>query len=207
MISGSKLRGSTKIFAYFVVLLTISFGVILSSCGKEKVIIKYREVPPSVVLIAPPNDSLIYDNNPTFIWHPASSAVRYHLQVSAASDFVNKSIDVEITDTTYTTISSLANGSFYWRVRGMNQDNAWGDWSDADIWIFYKTDNVYYIPFLGSVHTVGTARDVTVRGNTAFVADGAAELTMVDVSNKNSPTLIKNIDTIGDDFAVSVHAE
>lgn len=205
MINSSKLRVTRKFSGLFVVGVLFVAGLLFSGCGKEKVIIRYREIPPPVSLISPANDSLINENNPTFSWHSSSTSVRYQLQVAALSDFVNKSINVEITDTVYTTISTLANGTFYWRARGMNQDGVWSDWSDADIWVFYKTDNVYYIPFVGSVVTVGTARDLVIRNDTAYVADGPSDLTMVDVSDKANPSIIKNVDTIGDDYAMSVY--
>jgi hypothetical protein len=205
MIGGSELRKATIFFALLGFSMLFLAGLLISGCGKEKVIIRYREIPPAVELISPANDSLIYENNPTFVWHIVDSSVRYQVQVSAASDFVIKSLNVEIADTVYTTVTALANGSFYWRVRSMNQDNVWSDWSDADIWIFYKTDNIYYIPFVSSIVTVGTAQDVAVRNDTAYVADGAADLTMVEVINKASPTILKNIDTIGDDYAMSVY--
>lgn len=188
-----------------IIVLLTGISILLSSCGKDKVIIKYRDFPGPVELIAPPNDTLIYENNPTFTWHGAESGARYQLQVSAADNFINKSINVEISDTVYTTVSSLINGTFYWRVRSKNVDDVWGDWSDADIRIFYKTDNIYYIPFVSSVLTIGIANDVFVRNDTAYVADGSADLTMVDVIDKQNPVIIKNIDTIGDDYARSVY--
>lgn len=204
--SGIKTRGIMKVSAIFVGLsLILGLVFIIGGCGKEKVIIRYREIPPPAELISPANDTLIYENNPTFIWHNMGDGITYQLQVSSSNVFISNSINTESSDTSYTIINPLANGSFFWRVRGKNQDNVWGDWSDAAIWTFYKTDNVYYIPFMGSVVTAGTATDVTIRNDTAFVADGASDLTMVDVSDKSNPTILQNIDTIGDDFAKSVY--
>jgi hypothetical protein len=203
---GIKTRGIMKmsgIFSFFVMAMGIL--ILVSSCGEDKVIIKYRDVPPPAQLIFPANDTLIHENNPMFIWHDMSSATRYQLQVSSSDNFIIKSIDVEISDTSYTIINPLSNGSFFWRVRGRNQDEVWGDWSDADIWIFFKTDNVFYISFEGSVSTVGTARDLIVKNDTAFVADGQADLTLIDVTDKGNPSILKNIDTMSDDFAEAIY--
>ena len=206
MMGGNNMRGTMKIIGILSILAFLTgIPVIISGCGEEKVIIKYREVPPPVELISPVNDTLIHENNPTFIWHSIGTDLRYQLQVSASSNFISKTINVEISDTLYSTINPIDNGSFYWRVRGRNQDSVWSDWSDADIWIFYKTDNIFYISFKGSVNTVGIAMDVTVRNDTAYVADGPADLTIVDVIDKENPSIIQNIDTIDDDYAMAVY--
>ncbi len=194
-----------KIILGFVLMLFAGMIIFISGCGEEKIIIKYRDIPASVDLISPSNDTLIHDNNPTFIWHRIETAVKYHLQVSSSSNFISRSINVEISDTVYTTISPLVNNSFYWRVRSMNSDSMWSDWSDADIWIFHKTDNVNYILFRSSTTTIGTAQDVFIQNDTAYVADGAADLTIIDVGDKSAPSLIQNIDTIDDDYAVAIY--
>ncbi|UCC79547.1 MAG: hypothetical protein JSW64_14980 [Candidatus Zixiibacteriota bacterium] len=200
------MRGILKFFYIFTIIVFLSgMSYLISGCGKEKVIIRYREIPPPVELISPANDTLIHENNPTFVWRGIADAGRYQLQVATSSNFINKSVNVEISDTAYTTINPLINTSFYWRVRARNQDDVWGDWSDADIWTFYKTDNIFYIPFMGSVITVGSARDVVVRNDTAYVADGAADLTIVDALDKENPSIIQNIDTIDDDYAMAVY--
>lgn len=204
MIGGSILRDLMKSLIGLVLIGCAVLAIFISGCGEEKIIIRYREIPPPVDLVFPPNDTLIHENNPTFIWRQFDSNAFYELQVSVSSVFINKSISVEISDTVYTTAAPLLNGSFYWRVRSRNQDGVWGDWSDADVWAFSKTDNVNYILFKGSINTVGTAQDLVVRNNTAYVADGAADLTIIDVTNKTAPTIIYNIDTLDDDYALGV---
>lgn len=199
-------RGTMRINIVLSILAVLTgITIFISACGEDKVIIRYRDFPGPVDLISPVNDTLIHDNNPTFVWHSAGSGFRYQLQVSAEDNFINKSINVEISDTAYTTLSALANGSFFWRVRSRNLDTLWGDWSDAEIRAFYKTDNIYYIPFVSSIYTMGTANDLVLRNDTAFVADGSADLTMIDVSDRTNPFIIKNIDPIGDDYARSVY--
>lgn len=194
--------GSSARLIIFALATLIGVGL-LPGCN-EKEIIRYRERPEPVILIFPPADTFLTDNNPTFIWHRLADAVHYQLQVANGSDFVIKSIDVELTDTSYTTPDTLPNGSHFWRVRGDNLDGVWGDWSDAAIRPFYKSDYVNYFELLGETETYGIAQDVLVRNDTAFVADGQADLTVVDVSDPSSPLLMYNIDPIGSDFAKSI---
>lgn len=203
----NKLIGKnlTRIFRNLSILFLMAFLIMNIGCGEEKVIIRYLEIPPPVELVSPAVDAFVTEGNVTFFWSPGDVAVRYQLQVSPSDNFINKTIDIQTTDTTYTTLSELANDSYFWRVRGENGDNIQGDWSDAEIWTFFKSDYVNYIELISSINTVGTAQDVFVRGDTAYVADGQADLTIIDVADKNSPFMIKNIDTIADDFAKGVY--
>ncbi|MEE8417220.1 MAG: hypothetical protein V3S06_01010, partial [candidate division Zixibacteria bacterium] len=177
----------------------------IAGCGKEKVIIHYLEIPPPVELVSPSVGTFVTEGILTFYWGSSDVAVRYQLQVSLSDNFISKTIDIETTDTSYTSQSELANGSYFWRVRGENDDDLKGDWSDAEVWTFYKSDYVSYINPISSITTIGTAQDVFVRGDTAYVADGQADLTIVNVIDKYNPFIIRNIDTIADDFAKSVY--
>ena len=198
-------RNSTTIFRSISIVFLATLFAIIAGCGEEKVIIRYLEVPPPVSLASPPVDTFITTGTPTFYWHSSDVAVRYQLQVSSSDNFIDKTIDIETVDTSYTTQSELANGSYFWRVRGQNQDSVRGDWSDAEIWTFHKSDYVNYMELVSSINTVGIAQDVFVRGDTAYVADGQADLTVMNVIDRHSPFIIRNIDTIADDFAKDVY--
>jgi len=187
--------------ALLVLILTIS----ISGCGDDKIIIRYVKYPPPINLISPAIDSFVTVNQPTFIWHSSTESVRYQLQVSSSPVFVTKVINVTTSDTAYTTASEISDNTYFWRVRGQNRDTLWGDWSDANIWSFYKSDYVNYIMPLANVQTYGTPQDVFVRNDTAYVADGQSDLTMVDATDKGNPYIIKNIDTLDDDFARAVY--
>lgn len=196
---------STAIFSSISIVFLAALFTLIAGCGEEKVIIRYLEVPPPVALAFPPPDTFITTNTPTFHWHRSSHAARYQLHISGSSDFIDRTIDAITADTTYTAQSEIANGSYFWRVRGENQDGVWGDWSDADIWTFYKSDYVNYMELISSINTVGIAQDVFVRGDTAYVADGQADLTLVNVIDKHNPFIVRNIDTIADDFAKGIY--
>lgn len=186
-------------------LLLIIGMLAITGCGEEKVVIRYLKAPASVELISPPIDTFITVNNPTFHWHPLDEAVRYQIQVSLSPYFINNTINTTWLDTTYTTISEIPNNTYFWRVRGQNADTLWGDWSDADIWSFYKSDYMDYIEHLSTIATYGAAQDVYVRGDTAYIADGQADLTIIDALDKNNPTIIRNIDYFDDDYAYATY--
>ncbi len=179
--------------------------LLITGCTKNKETVRYVLPPSPVSLIWPFADSLITQNNPTFVWHKNADAVRYHIQVARLSDFVNKTIDTQTSDTTYTTISSLTNDAFYWRVRSQDLQGMWGDWSDAEIRGFIKSDYVNYFNLISQTYTIGVAQDVFVRQDTAYVADGQADLSIYHLpQDRVSPTLYRNIDTGSDDFAKGV---
>lgn len=189
-----------------LVSLLLFVGMLaIAGCGEEKVVIRYLKAPSSVELISPPIDTFITVNNPTFHWHPLDDAVRYQIQVSSAPYFINNTINTTWLDTTYTTISEIPNNTYFWRVRGQNADTLWGHWSDADIWSFYKSDYMDYINPLSTLATYGLAQDVFVRGDTAYVADGQADLTVINIEDRGNPYIIRNIDPMTDDFASAVY--
>ena len=98
-------------------------------------------------------------------------------------------------------VQALNNGAYYWRVRAKNEHNIWGDWSDASIWTFRVNDNSNYIRLLSRIQTVGIPQDLIVENNIAYIADGQADLTVVDVTDPVLPTMIGNVDAGTDDFA------
>lgn len=198
-------RDLIKIHRSIFILFLAAMFAIIAGCGEEKVIIGYLEVPPPVELVSPPADTFVTEGILTFHWRSSDVAVRYQLHVSSSDNFISKTIDIETTDTSYTNQSELANNNYFWRVRGENGDGLKGDWSDAEIWTFFKSDYVNYMELVSSIKTVGIAQDVFIRGDTAYVADGQADLTIVNIIDKHNPSMIRNIDTIDDDFAKGVY--
>jgi hypothetical protein len=166
-----------------------------------KTIIRYRERPNAIALITPLVGQFITTNNPTFVWHTMSDVNRYEIQVSPTGDFATKTINTQVAETTYTTVSVIPNSTYFWRVRARNLDGEWGDWSDADIWTFLKSDYVNYFDLISMTETMGVPQDIFIRNDTGYVADGQADLTIYDLTNPADPMLVRNIDTNDDDFA------
>lgn len=88
-------------------------------------------LPSQIVLNLPENISSDIPVLPTFKWMKDKGATSYQLQVSQTNNFTVLAIDAtEISDTTYSAQAPLLfNTSYYWRVRGFNQDQG-GFWSD-----------------------------------------------------------------------------
>jgi hypothetical protein len=188
-------------------ILVLGLILLLSGCTREKVVFVqqvFGEFPEPLSLIHPSPDSLITSDHPSFFWHKTADGIRHQIQVSRTNDFMSKAIDAYTDDTSYTTISALSNDTYYWRARSRNLEGVWGNWADAELRIFYKSDYINFVELVSQTETYGVPQDIFVRGDTAYVADGQADLTMFDISIPAYPALIRNIDTRQDDFAKGV---
>ncbi len=86
---------------------------------------------PAPLVTYPGKEALIPDNTPDFTWSSSVNAVSYQIQISTSSAFAVTSIvrdQAGIAGLVYTP-SALADGRYYWRVRGLNAYNAYGSWS------------------------------------------------------------------------------
>jgi len=91
--------------------------------------------PIAPTLVSPANTSSTNDNTPTLDWHNVTDAEEYQIQIDSNSNFTSPQIDkVGITNSTYTTLSSLSDGTYYWRVRAKDNLGNWGGWSSG--WSF-----------------------------------------------------------------------
>jgi hypothetical protein len=66
---------------------------------------------------------------PTLMWTPVAGAERYNVQISSSLGFADPLVDNATYATAYTPIVTLADGTYYWRVRA-GQGNSWGAYSD-----------------------------------------------------------------------------
>jgi hypothetical protein len=192
-----------KVRFAFIAISSLLFTLSILSCTKEKVII-YGELPPKVRLVAPVNNDTTDIVMPMFVWQKQSGAINYQIEIAADGAFTGLIIDKTVGDSFYTHNVGLHNGRHYWRVRAQNDHSIWGDWSDASIWSFLINGDSTQIKFLSSILTIGIPQDLIVENNIAYVADGEAELTMLDVADPARPTIIGNVDMLTDDFAKKV---
>ncbi len=90
--------------------------------------------PGTVSLISPTNGQTSVSKTPPLIWHRATGATGYHVQVSRDSIFTDLAKDVAPTDTTWQMASPLDSNRTYWyRVQGTN---AGGSGSYSAVWHF-----------------------------------------------------------------------
>ncbi len=69
-------------------------------------------------------------STPTFNWDMAEGARSYRLQVAPDPEFLNPIIDIDTPMNTYTPLSSLATGTYYWRVKLIRYGDIENEWSD-----------------------------------------------------------------------------
>ncbi len=184
----------------FLALLIFAF-----SCTKEKVII-YKSFSEKVQLVSPPNTDLEYVEFPTLQWEQLDEAVSYQLHISTSATFVNIMEDATVTDTFYNYTGEVENDRYYWRVRALNEDDIWSDWSEAMIWSFTVDDDTDYLFLKSTMATYGIAQDVFVVEEApdsiiAYVADGAAGLAIINVTDAENPVMVGNLDHPNGDFA------
>jgi hypothetical protein len=85
------------------------------------------------VLENPDNLATIGDSEPLLDWS-SIDATLYQLQVSSIMNFSTLTYNVTTVDSFYLIPASLADGVWYWRVRGKDAAGNWGYWSA--IWWF-----------------------------------------------------------------------
>lgn len=89
--------------------------------------------PAAPVLVSPSNGSTTADYRPVFDWNDVSGATSYNILVDNNSDFSSPLIDQNPASSTYSTLSDLAIGTYYWKVLA---ENAYGPGSYSSVWSF-----------------------------------------------------------------------
>jgi len=117
--------------------------------------------PGVVSLITPADTGTVGDNTPFLDWNPASYANEYQIQLDNNSNFSSPIIDTTTASTFYTA-PSLGDGTYYWRVRGLNTItpcNEWGPWSAE--WSFIVDTMAPTAPTLVTPANGSTSTDTT----------------------------------------------
>ncbi len=68
---------------------------------------------------------------PTFSWDMVEGAKDYDLQVDNDPNFGSPTVSVNTSQNTYTTLTTLANGTYYWRVRVQRYGGVENEWSQV----------------------------------------------------------------------------
>ena len=184
------------------ILILLPLLLLITGC-RDKVII-YVPLTESVKLIAPPNTDLVFAAPPMLVWHSLDDISQYQVQIASDNIFSELESDTLTADTSYAFPGELPVGRIYWRIRAQGSNSIWGDWSDASVRSFFMNGNSDYIELAAIVQTPGTPQDLIVEDGIAYVADGQKLLTLIDVSDPASASLIGNVDRPENDFARNV---
>ncbi len=95
--------------------------------------------PTQPTLTSPANETLNSDNTSYFEWTTVIDGTLYQLQVDNNWDFNSAIVDYT-SGTIYYTTPTLADGTYYWRVRAADGLDNWGEWSET--WVF-TIDSTY----------------------------------------------------------------
>ena len=83
---------------------------------------------------SPITGTTINSNQPLLIWSSVSDAVEYWLQLDSTSVFGPPEVNITTTDSSYSILSTLGEGTYYWHVKARDQAGNWGKWSAT--WFF-----------------------------------------------------------------------
>lgn len=88
-------------------------------------------IPAKPTLTIPANNHFTRDTTVLLLWNQADYAEDYHVQVTRNAKFglTSRVVDLEDVDNTFFITDPLADGRYYWRVRGRNTEGTYGNWS------------------------------------------------------------------------------
>ena len=135
--------------------------------------------PSAPVLSLPSNGFITSDNTPLFDWSDITDAANYELQVDNIDSFDSPDIDENnLTSSTYTASSSLADGKYYWHVRAKDSAGNWGGWSGT--WSFTIDTKAPAAPTLSSPSDGSTTNNETPTFEWSDINDAANYELQVD---------------------------
>ena len=102
--------------------------------------------PPPPGLISPDDGAWVETARPVFTWQPVGVDPSYSLEITVEPGSTNPLIRAQTNQPTYTPSSTLAPGSYYWRVQAETQAGS-GSWSET--WQFI-TPWKAHLPFVVS---------------------------------------------------------
>ncbi|WP_276979137.1 hypothetical protein [Flavobacterium filum] len=115
---------------------------------------------PEVPSLTSPLGTTDNDLNVTFVWALSANSTSYDFQIASDAGFTTLLTNINVTATT-SDYTFSANGTYYWRVRGVNGtgNSAWADSTVVILQFAYEAETVT----LASRHTV--APDTTRKGH------------------------------------------
>jgi len=149
--------------------------------------------PGAPTLIAPANGSGTTDTTPYFDWSDVADALDYEILVDNNADFSSPVINqTGITVSEFTAGSALANGTYYWKVRGTN---ASGTGTYSSTWNF-SIGAAPGVPVLALPANGGLTTDTTPTFDWNDVTDATSYTILVDNNSDFSSPEISQSPTV-----------
>ncbi len=172
-------------------ILLLIVSIIVLTCHRP------LPVPKPVVLQEPVDEIVLHHKTVQFYWQGIDEAISYKIQIAEKTSFSKPIIDTTITDSTFN--NELIDGNYFWRVRALSKDSVWGEWSET--WSF----KIERYQIISQTKAYGYVHDVFVRELHAYIADGQAGLTILNIEEPSEPTVEANImDTTHEAWGVTV---
>jgi hypothetical protein len=150
--------------------------------------------------LSPVNDT-VTTNMPSFTWNAIPFAQKYRIQIDDNNTFVTVvADDSSITGESFVPDTAFSDGLYYWRVRVKTEDEEWGKWSTVAE--FFMDTNPFRI--VASYQTMGYARGVLVRRDTAYVAQGEGGFAIIDLTDEENPVLVGESSAHGNALTVAI---
>lgn len=92
-------------------------------------------------LTSPSDSAETYDTTPTLDWSAVSGADEYQVQVDDYNTFTSPVRDVHTSNSYYTVPTSLAEDTYYWRVRAKDVYGKYGGWSNDNQFTILSQDD------------------------------------------------------------------
>jgi thermitase len=87
-------------------------------------------VPLAPTLLQPaPSGLSTNDTTPQFQWNTVANGAQYHIQIDNTANFSSPEAETTANVLTFTPVTPLAEGLYYWRVQGINSIGLIGAWS------------------------------------------------------------------------------
>lgn len=124
--------------------------------GKWSSVLNYSTYIDVPVLLTPADNSETVDTTPLLNWEELSSAASFDIQVDDSPSFSAPLIAEASVASSSFEVPVAQTGTFYWRVRVVNNDGLTGSWSNA-----FDYTAVVNVPTLVAPSGIGTTWDLT----------------------------------------------
>jgi hypothetical protein len=126
----------TKIVAVVVLILAVVVSILYF-------LFKIDRTSPDAPVLSSPTNSLVVDvaaglNGPAFDWYEPEPGLTYELQIAENAQFITVVLSkTGIPPASYTIKpnEALAEGTYYWRVRGVDKASNAGPWSEVGVFV------------------------------------------------------------------------